>query len=253
MEVLTIIENYVYLILKIFLMVFCLATIRNRGGRLLGIAFAVLVVSQLTWHVSSLLDLYNHFKKVYEWLNHINTLLYVVHIILLAAGISYIARNPSVKEDKIALSGRQIFFSLKGRISRKVFWGMWAVLMLIGWVYYIMVMLVIENMVDTDIEKLWKYILLIVLLSVVYLVFVVWTGLAMQFKRWHDRGYSGWMVLIGLIPVIGTIWALVELGFLKGTAGPNKYGDDPLQPAGTVQPEDIPAGVEPGGGESTQT
>ena len=36
------------------------------------------------------------------------------------------------------------------------------------------------------------------------------------------------LVLIWLIPIIGWIWALIELGFLPGTTGPNKYGPDPL-------------------------
>jgi uncharacterized membrane protein YhaH (DUF805 family) len=43
-------------------------------------------------------------------------------------------------------------------------------------------------------------------------------------KRFHDRDKSGWWVLIGLIPLIGAIWLLVELGFLKGTPGPNRFG-----------------------------
>lgn len=29
------------------------------------------------------------------------------------------------------------------------------------------------------------------------------------------------------------VWALVELGFLAGTIGPNRYGADPLQPQDT--------------------
>ena len=33
---------------------------------------------------------------------------------------------------------------------------------------------------------------------------------------------------LGLIPIIGGIWALVENGFLRGTDGPNQYGNDPL-------------------------
>jgi uncharacterized membrane protein YhaH (DUF805 family) len=250
MEMVTLIENYVYLLLKVFLMVFCLATIRNRGGRLLGIAFAVLVVSQLTWHVASILDLHNHFKKVYEWLNHINTLLYVVYIILFVYAISYIARNPSVREDKVAISSRQLLFSLKGRISRKIFWGMGSVLGLIGWVYYVMVMLLLENMKNMIDGKLWQYNLLLIILSVVYLFFGVWMGLAVQVKRWHDRGNSGWMIFIVLIPVIGFILALIELGFNKGDSGPNKYGDDPLQPAGNMQVAGIPPGVETGGEDS---
>src|SRR5262245_20024080 len=43
-------------------------------------------------------------------------------------------------------------------------------------------------------------------------------------KRFHDRDKSGWWVLIGLIPIIGAIWLLVELGFLAGTPGPNGFG-----------------------------
>ena len=57
---------------------------------------------------------------------------------------------------------------------------------------------------------------------------VLWPYLAISVKRWHDRDKTGWWVLIWLIPVIGWIWALIELGFLLGTAGPNKYGPDPL-------------------------
>lgn len=57
---------------------------------------------------------------------------------------------------------------------------------------------------------------------------VLWPFLAVSVKRWHDRDKSGWWVLIGLIPVIGWLWLLIELGFLLGTEGPNQYGPDPL-------------------------
>ncbi len=55
--------------------------------------------------------------------------------------------------------------------------------------------------------------------------------LAVGAKRWHDRNRSGWWVLIGLVPVIGPLWTLVECGCLKGTEGENRYGPDPLAPA----------------------
>ena len=57
---------------------------------------------------------------------------------------------------------------------------------------------------------------------------LIWPSLALTVKRWHDRDKSGWWVLINLIPIIGWIWGLVENGFLKGTAGPNRFGEDPL-------------------------
>ncbi len=58
---------------------------------------------------------------------------------------------------------------------------------------------------------------------------LLWPSLAISIKRWHDRDKSGWWVLIALIPFIGWIWALVETGFLPGTAGANQYGSDPLE------------------------
>jgi uncharacterized membrane protein YhaH (DUF805 family) len=54
-----------------------------------------------------------------------------------------------------------------------------------------------------------------------------WICLVIQIKRWHDRGRPSVMVLINLIPLIGTIWSLFELGFLRGTPGPNRYGAEP--------------------------
>ena len=67
------------------------------------------------------------------------------------------------------------------------------------------------------------------------LIPLIWGGLAGQVKRWHDRDKSGWFVLINLIPLIGSIWAFVELGFLRGTPGPNRFGPDPLGGAGAAQ------------------
>jgi uncharacterized membrane protein YhaH (DUF805 family) len=55
---------------------------------------------------------------------------------------------------------------------------------------------------------------------------VVWPAVAVSVKRWHDRNKSGWWVLINLIPIVGALWTLVENGFLRGTPGPNRFGDD---------------------------
>jgi uncharacterized membrane protein YhaH (DUF805 family) len=57
---------------------------------------------------------------------------------------------------------------------------------------------------------------------------LVWPGLAVSVKRWHDRDKSGWWVLLNLVPVIGWLWALIDNGFLRGTTGPNRFGEDPL-------------------------
>jgi uncharacterized membrane protein YhaH (DUF805 family) len=65
------------------------------------------------------------------------------------------------------------------------------------------------------------------LLGIVGLIFL-WPALALYAKRWHDRDKSGWWTLIALVPIIGGIWLLVELGFLKGTSGSNRFGSDPV-------------------------
>jgi uncharacterized membrane protein YhaH (DUF805 family) len=58
-------------------------------------------------------------------------------------------------------------------------------------------------------------------------------NLAVQVRRLHDQDKSGWMILVGLIPLIGPIWLLV-LYLSEGTRGPNQYGPDPK--GGIAQP-----------------
>jgi uncharacterized membrane protein YhaH (DUF805 family) len=55
---------------------------------------------------------------------------------------------------------------------------------------------------------------------------LVWISIAIQVKRWHDRDKTGRWFLINLLPIIGWLWVLIECGFLKGTEGPNRFGDD---------------------------
>lgn len=63
----------------------------------------------------------------------------------------------------------------------------------------------------------------VVPLSIVWLIFL-WPSYAIATKRWHDRGKSGWWSLITFVPIIGGLWAFIELGFLGGEPGTNEYG-----------------------------
>ena len=56
---------------------------------------------------------------------------------------------------------------------------------------------------------------------------LVWPAIAVSAKRWQDRNRAPWWVLVTLIPVIGWFWALIDNGFVKGTPGPNRFGQPP--------------------------
>jgi uncharacterized membrane protein YhaH (DUF805 family) len=71
--------------------------------------------------------------------------------------------------------------------------------------------------------------------GLVGLIFL-WPALAIGVKRCHDRNKSGWFLLIGLIPILGGLWLLIELGFLDGTPGPNRFGPSPKGLGGPVEP-----------------
>ncbi len=60
-------------------------------------------------------------------------------------------------------------------------------------------------------------------------ILILLAGICLHIKRCHDRGKSGWWCLLLLLPVIGTIWAIVDLGALEGTPGQNAYGPNPLK------------------------
>ena len=107
----------------------------------------------------------------------------------------------------------QLYFSLSGRIGRQTYW-------LKGFLPLIVLSViagVIEGMVSTHSDYSGVPTMLLRLL-------LFWPSLALTVKRWHDLDKSGWWVLIGLIPIVGVIWAFIETGFLKGTEGPNRFG-----------------------------
>ena len=110
-----------------------------------------------------------------------------------------------------------LFFSFQGRIGRQSFW--------IGAVVFVAISIVaavLDLALGTANASGTGIIGVLVSLALIY------PGLALAAKRWHDRDKSAWWILISLIPIVGWIWALVENGFLRGTNGPNRFGPDPL-------------------------
>jgi len=122
---------------------------------------------------------------------------------------------------------QSLLFSFQGRINRAKFWlvhvAMWVVIAIVFGV------IMGGAAMSADPAKAMQGVGTIggIVLAIVYIL-AIWIGLATGVKRWHDRNKSGWWVLIAFVPVVGGIWYLIECGFLRGTAGPNTYGADPL-------------------------
>jgi uncharacterized membrane protein YhaH (DUF805 family) len=129
------------------------------------------------------------------------------------------------------MTGVGDWFSFSGRITRGQYW-LWYVLLagliqlafiVVGLLLHVRVGLLLPD------RALGMHpgpgVALHAVLSIVLLI----GGLAGAAKRLHDRDRSGWFQLIVLIPVIGALWLALEVGFLRGTFGPHRFGPDPLE------------------------
>ncbi|MGE5260712.1 MAG: DUF805 domain-containing protein [Actinomycetota bacterium] len=136
-----------------------------------------------------------------------------------------------------------LFLSFDGRIGRAKFWlGM----LVLAALSFVLVQAIIELVRVSDVAL--KY----AALTATLLLFPTYAVCA---KRFHDRGRPGWLALLCILPsylasmlqgigiadadnptpifvllnfaVIGAgLWLLVDLGLLRGTQGPNRYGPD---------------------------
>lgn len=62
----------------------------------------------------------------------------------------------------------------------------------------------------------------------------LWPGIALGVKRFHDRNLNGWLFLLAFVPLVN-FWVSIEVLFLKGTEGDNKYGSDPIPQPETAE------------------
>lgn len=114
------------------------------------------------------------------------------------------------------INWQNLLFEFRGRINRAKYW-----LGLLVLLAFDAVLATVVVLADSGAFTFFAWMVAVI---------SIWPALAVSVKRWHDRGKSGWWVLIGLIPVIGSLWVLIECGFLAGDDGYNDYGPDPLTP-----------------------
>jgi uncharacterized membrane protein YhaH (DUF805 family) len=105
-----------------------------------------------------------------------------------------------------------VMFSFRSRLARSSFW--WACLWL--WILFILLFVALDKTVG--------YMSTLALYPP-----LLWALAALCVKRMHDRGKSPWWFILLLVPVLGVLWAIVELALGRGSTGENQYGADPAE------------------------
>ena len=138
-----------------------------------------------------------------------------------------------------------LLFSFEGRVGRGQFW-------LAAAIYVAVALVIVAASLAADSSAV--SIVLQLALGIPCLVSLVAVGI----KRLHDRDKSAWWLLVFYLVPLTTfswangmqdgapqttlstfglsvlLWALVELGCLRGTIGGNPYGPDPVAPKPAV-------------------
>ncbi len=159
----------------------------------------------------------------------------------------------------------ELFTKFDGRISRKEFWlgflGMVAIVFIVGWAMVSIlpggiVLTLAQLIVSVGIIYVWSAVLVKRLhdrnkpalpWAIIFLV----PGILMQIMSIFKIGYravevagvqfmipgTGATAVIWLSMAVG-LWMFIELGFLRGTKGPNRFGPSPL---GETGPREKPA------------
>jgi len=115
------------------------------------------------------------------------------------------------------------YADFSGRSCRKEFWMFQ--LMTNAVVFTLLVLFVADTQAYTGPGALAVMATACIIL---FLLAMVVPALAVMARRFHDQGYSGFYVLMNLIPYLGTLAAIIFM-LLDGEAGENEYGPDPKQ------------------------
>jgi uncharacterized membrane protein YhaH (DUF805 family) len=65
-----------------------------------------------------------------------------------------------------------------------------------------------------------------VVVLLLYLAAIIVPLTAVAVRRFHDQDKSGWLLFLTFIPYVG-LFIMIGFMVVDGTAGPNRYGDDP--------------------------
>ncbi|MDE0086549.1 MAG: DUF805 domain-containing protein [Candidatus Poribacteria bacterium] len=144
----------------------------------------------------------------------------------------------SMKYQSLLEDLRYLLFSFRGRITRSEWWIY--VLLRAGVFLVPAVILLIKKGTSGipnvyGLTNLWEFFeyaqdnltsladakLYVSLFLTFFLMFIDAAAIT---KRFHDINLSGWLVLLGCVPIFGPFYIMIYCGFIKGTQGDNRYG-----------------------------
>lgn len=149
---------------------------------------------------------------------------------------------------------QKLFLSADGRIARKDFWigvvilivanivlgavasfigwavgGIWGAAILAGLVGLVLIVpsyfLLVKRSNDRDYPQ--TYVQALVALNIAFQI----KSMIMPVTPDSVGSMSFLSLLFAIVVALAGLWALIDLGFLQGTRGPNRYGPDPLETA----------------------
>jgi uncharacterized membrane protein YhaH (DUF805 family) len=151
----------------------------------------------------------------------------------------------------------KMFFQFQGRINRLKWWlGSISLLIILMAVMLVIMLLFFAKAGEISWEQDVVTTPEGALINLALLAFFGYMWAALSIKRLNDRGGPHWLLAVYLSPLVITllgdliglpimelgapgmllhgllfaisVWMIIDLGFVRGTPGPNRHGPDPL-------------------------
>lgn len=137
----------------------------------------------------------------------------------LGDGLNQLFNNGNTDKQAIL---KELFFAFNGRLNRKAYWYRAIVLSLVLLIFAIILETALEI---SDTNVLGYPFVMVAFVGTLCSYVGLW---CLCVRRMHDLDKSGWWLLLFCLPLVN-IGLSILICFIKGTEGPNRYGEDPLK------------------------
>jgi uncharacterized membrane protein YhaH (DUF805 family) len=130
-----------------------------------------------------------------------------------------VSNSPGTEEIpmKWYLEALKKYAVFRGRARRKEYWYFYLFTIISAFVLGL-----VGALAGIAPDRAWSFV------AGLYMMASVIPALAVAARRLHDTGRSGWWVLVGYVPIVGTM-VLVFFAVLDSEPGDNRYGPNPKQ------------------------